>query len=57
MIVEEAGGKVTNFHNQAQRYDQDIDGAVITNGVIHEDLIEIIDKSILKSKKLIKNRN
>ena len=54
LIVEEAGGKVTNFHNQEQRYDRDIDGAIITNGVIHEDLIRIIDNCVFINKKLIK---
>ena len=42
LIVEEAGGKVTNFHGIDQRYDQDIDGAVLSNGVIHEELLQII---------------
>ena len=57
LIVEEAGGKVTNFHNQSQRYDQDIDGAIITNGIIHEDLFKVINKSISNNKKLVKKKN
>ena len=42
MIVEEAGGKVTNFWGDEQRYDQDIIGAVVSNGVVHDELIERI---------------
>lgn len=40
VIIEEAGGKVTNIHGQDQRYDQDIDGAILSNGVIHQELVE-----------------
>lgn len=54
LIVEEAGGRVTNFHNKDQRYDQDTDGAVITNGIIHEDIIDVINRNLLNNKKLIK---
>lgn len=43
LIVEEAGGIVTNFKGEKQRYDTDLDGAVITNGVIHKKLIKIIN--------------
>ena len=32
VIVEEAGGKVTNLFGNEQRYDEDIKGAVISNG-------------------------
>lgn len=41
LIVEEAGGKVTNLSGHEQRYDKPIDGAIISNGLIHEQLIEI----------------
>lgn len=34
VIVEEAGGKVTDFYGNDQRYDQDINGAVVSNGDI-----------------------
>ena len=56
LIVEEAGGKVTNFHNQDQRYDCDTDGAIITNGVIHEQIVDVITRNILDGKKLVKRR-
>ena len=42
LIVEEAGGKVTSFHGHDQKYNQDIDGAILSNGVVHEKLISFI---------------
>ena len=46
VIVEEAGGKVTNLFGEEQRYDKDINGAIISNGIVHEEVINII-KQIL----------
>jgi len=40
VIVEEAGGKVTDLFGNEQRYDKDIKGAVVSNGIIHKELIE-----------------
>ncbi|MBU0975439.1 MAG: inositol monophosphatase [Patescibacteria group bacterium] len=40
VIVEEAGGKVTDLFGNEQRYIQDIKGAVVSNGVIHEKILE-----------------
>jgi len=36
ILVEEAGGKVTDKEGQEQRYDQKVNGALLTNGVVHE---------------------
>ena len=44
LIVEEAGGIVTSFMGEDQRYDRPIDGAILTNGIIHDDIIKIIRK-------------
>ena len=44
VIVEEAGGKVTNLFGDEQRYDMDINGAVISNGKVHNEVIETIKK-------------
>lgn len=44
VIVEEAGGKVTNLFGNEQRYDIDINGAVISNGKVHNEVIETIKK-------------
>ena len=40
VIVEEAGGIVTDIFGDEQRYDQDINGAVISNGLVHSQVIE-----------------
>ena len=44
VIVEEAGGKVTDIFGEEQRYDQDINGAVISNGKVHEEVINELIK-------------
>ncbi|MDQ5969994.1 MAG: monophosphatase [Patescibacteria group bacterium] len=41
IIVEEAGGKVTSLAGTEQRYDQNIGGAIISNGLIHDELLKI----------------
>jgi fructose-1,6-bisphosphatase/inositol monophosphatase family enzyme len=40
VIVEEAGGKVTDLFGNEQRYDGDIKGAIISNGKVHEQLLQ-----------------
>lgn len=44
VIVEEAGGKVTDFFGNEQRYDESINGAIISNGKVHEEVLETIKK-------------
>ena len=44
VIVEEAGGKVTDLFGNEQRYDQDINGAVISNGKVHSEVVEVLRK-------------
>lgn len=39
VIVEEAGGKVTDLFGEEQRYDQPIKGAVVSNGVVHDTIV------------------
>lgn len=41
IIVEEAGGKVTDFEGKEQRYDKEINGFIASNGFVHEELLEI----------------
>lgn len=48
VIVEEAGGKVTDLFGNEQRYDRDIDGALVSNGVVHEEVLEAIRKYIIR---------
>ena len=42
IITEEAGGKVTDLNGNERRYDQDGVGCIASNGILHEELIEII---------------
>lgn len=46
IIVEEAGGKVTNLFGEEQRYDKDIDGAIISNGKVHEEVVKAVKETI-----------
>ncbi len=43
VIVEEAGGKVTDMFGRAQRYDQPINGAIVSNGVVHEAIVSAVN--------------
>jgi len=47
IIIEEAGGKVTDLYGNDQRYDQDTKGFIASNGLLHEELVEIV-KSVVK---------
>jgi len=47
IIVEEAGGKVTDLLGKEQSYDQKINGYIASNGFVHKELVDIIT-SILK---------
>lgn len=46
VIVEEAGGKVTNIFGKEQRYDQSIKGAIISNGLVHDEVVNVIKNYI-----------
>lgn len=42
VIVPEAGGKVTDLFGDDQSYDTNIRGAIVSNGVLHNKLVEVI---------------
>lgn len=42
VIVEEAGGKVTDIEGNEQRYDRPINGAIISNGKLHDEVVRMI---------------
>ncbi len=44
IIVEEAGGRVTDLFGQDQRYDREIKGAIISNGIVHDGLVGLIKR-------------
>ncbi|MDD5770117.1 MAG: inositol monophosphatase [Candidatus Gracilibacteria bacterium] len=46
ILVEEAGGKMTDVFGNEQRYDRDINGYIATNGKIHDELVEIVKNNI-----------
>lgn len=48
VIVEEAGGKVTNLFGNEQRYDNDISGAIISNGYVHDEAVSCIKEILNK---------
>ena len=50
VIVEESGGIVTDLFGNEQKYDESINGAIISNGKVHNEVIETINK-YLKDKR------
>ena len=42
LLIQEAGGKVTDREGKEQRYDKRINGALITNGTVHKNLLKIL---------------
>lgn len=46
VIVEEAGGKVTDLFGGEQRYDQPIKGMIASNGILHDRLVELAKQYI-----------
>lgn len=50
IVVEEAGGKVTDLLGNEQRYDQEINGFIASNGLIHDELVKRAKTYLEKSK-------
>lgn len=48
VIVEASGGIVTDIFGNEQRYDQDINGTIISNKVVYEEVLAEIKRSIKK---------
>jgi len=46
VIIEEAGGKVTDLFGEDQRYDGDIKGAIASNGIVHDELVQIFKDNL-----------
>jgi myo-inositol-1(or 4)-monophosphatase len=45
VIVEEAGGRVTDFSGKEQKYNRDINGFIASNGLVHDELVEICKRN------------
>ena len=52
VIIEEAGGTVTDLFGNEQRYDESINGAVISNGKVHREVIETVKRYLSDRKKV-----
>ncbi len=46
VIVEEAGGTVTDLYGNDQHYDKPIKGAILSNGLIHGQLIKLVGEHL-----------
>lgn len=42
IITEEAGGKVTDLNGEERRYDQDGLGCVVSNGILHDEILACV---------------
>ena len=42
ILIDEAGGKMTSLTNEEQRYDSEVNGHIITNGILHEPFAQVI---------------
>jgi myo-inositol-1(or 4)-monophosphatase len=49
LIVEEAGGKVTDLDGNEQPYNRPLRGAIISNGLIHDDLVRLVRQTGVSS--------
>lgn len=47
IIVEEAGGKVTDIFGNEQRYDQPINGLLVSNGILHNQLVALTKQFVV----------
>jgi fructose-1,6-bisphosphatase/inositol monophosphatase family enzyme len=45
ILVEQAGGKVTDLEGNDQRYDRPINGAIASNGLVHHELLRLVAES------------
>ena len=48
IIVEEAGGVVTDLFGNEQRYDEEIKGAIISNRIVYDNVLSVVSKCLKK---------
>ncbi len=46
LIVQEAGGRVTDLYGNEQLYDRPTKGFIASNGVVHDELVELVKNSL-----------
>jgi len=46
IIVEEAGGKFTDLFGKNSDYSKEVDGHLASNGILHEELLQIIKENL-----------
>lgn len=46
VLTDEAGGKMTSMFGEEQRYDGEVNGHLITNGILHEEFLEAIQMAV-----------
>lgn len=46
VIIEEAGGRVTNLRGDEQPYNQETFGAIMSNGKVHDQVVELTKQTI-----------
>jgi len=44
LIVKEGGGKVTDIDGNEQKYDREVNGCIASNGLVHDEILELIRK-------------
>lgn len=50
VLVEEAGGKMTDIFGNEQRYDRPINGHIASNGILHKKLLALVRETIKTTK-------
>lgn len=54
IILEEAGGKTSDIFGKPQKYDRDINGAILSNGKIHKELVALVKRTVKVNKHFLK---
>jgi len=52
IITEEAGGKVTDLNGKERRYDEDGIGCIVSNGILHDELLNIVQMGKVQEKEV-----
>jgi hypothetical protein len=46
-LAKEAGGKVTDLNGNERRYDENGLGCIVSNGILHNEIVEIVQSGKL----------